>query len=139
MSEAIEGKVAKILDGSNLIINVGSSHGVQPGLRLIVFAPGDEVVDPDTGESLGTWEAVKGEIVANHVQERISICGAAPPPEKEDQVDPSTRTLSAAMIADHMRTDSAQSRLNVNKGQIDGMPKVGPISVGDPVRSLHSP
>lgn len=137
MSEVIEGKVAKILDESNLIINVGGSQGIQPGMRLIVFAPGDEVTDPDTGESLGTWEAVKGEIVANHVQERISICVAAPPAEKEDQTDPSTRTLSAAMIADHMRADSAQSRLNVNKGQIEGMPKVGPISVGDPVRSVQ--
>ena len=137
MSEVIEGKVAKILDESNLIINVGSGQGVQQGIRFVVFAPGDEVVDPDTGESLGAWEAVKGEIVAYHVQECISICGATPPPKKEDQTDPSTRTLSAAMIADHMRAGTAQTRLNVNKGQIDGMPKVGPISVGDPVRSVQ--
>lgn len=137
MSEVIAGKVAKILDESNLIINVGSTQGVQQGMRLIVFAPGDEVVDPDSGESLGTWEAVKGEIVANHVQERISIC-AAPPTQNEDESDPTTRTLSAAMIADHMRTGGVQSKLNVNKGQIDGMPKVGPISVGDPVRAVQS-
>ena len=137
MSEVIEGKVAKILDESNLIISVGSSQGVQQGLPFIVFAPGDEVVDPDSGESLGTWEAVKGEIVANHVQERISICAAAPPTKKEDESDPTTRTLSAAMIADHMRAGGAQSKLNVNKGQIEGMPKVEPISVGDPVRSIQ--
>lgn len=136
MAGAVEAKVAKILDESTLIINAGTAHGVQPQMPFIVYAPGGEVVDPDSGESLGKWEAVKGQIIAVHVQERMTICTAAPPPEGKE-VDPTTRTLSAAMIADHMRTSGTQQRLNVNKSQVDGIPKVGPISVGDPVRSVQ--
>lgn len=137
MADVIEGKVAKILDESTLIINVGSTHGVQPKMTFIVYMPGDDVMDPDSGESLGHWEVVKGQIVAAHVQEKITICTAGLPEESE-QGDPSTHTLSAAMIADHMRTGGSQHGLNVNRSQIEGMPQIGPISVGDPVRSVQA-
>ena len=134
MADVIEGKVAKILDEFTLIINVGSAQGVSAGMRFIIYATGDEIVDPDSGESLGKWEVVKGLLVASHVQEKLSICAAAPA-KKAQESDPSTHTLSAAMIADHMR-QKPENKLNVNKGQIEGVPKVGPISVGDPVRSV---
>ena len=135
MADVIEGRVAKILDEYTLIINVGAAQGVWNGMRFVVFAQGDEVLDPDSGESLGRWEAVKGHVVASHVQDRLTVCTAAPAAKETDD-DPSTRTLSAAMIADHMRQANAEGKLVVNKGQIDGMPKTGPISVGDPVRSV---
>ena len=136
MAEVIEGKVAKILDEYSLIINVGQADGVTPESKFVVYAQGDEVTDPDTGESLGRWEVVKGHIAASHVQERLTVCKAVGKKPEAPQSDPTTHTLSAAMIADHMRTDRAGSALNVNRSQIDGAPKVGPISVGDSVRSV---
>ncbi len=134
MADQIEGKVAQILDEFTLIINVGQTKGVKPGMEFVVYAPGDDVTDPDTGASLGAWEVVKGRVVASHVQEKLTICHAASAKQEEDTSDPRTRTLSAAMIADHMRAKSGTQALNVNKAQLRGMPKTGPISVGDRVR-----
>ncbi len=136
MASAVEGKVAQILDEFTLIINVGRAQGAREGMEFVVFSPGEEVADPDTGESLGQWEIVKGRVVATHVQDKLSICTAAPPPSEEDHTDPTTRTLSAALIAEHMPGQDKVRPLNVNKSQVHGMPKAGPISVGDRVRSI---
>src|SRR3712207_6707077 len=57
---ALEGKVAKILGNNEVVINRGRNEGVRPGMIFEVFAPeGEEVWDPDTGETLGTVEDVK--------------------------------------------------------------------------------
>ena len=57
---AVEGKVAKILGNNEIVINRGRNEGVRPGMLLEVFAAeGEEVWDPDTGETLGTVEDVK--------------------------------------------------------------------------------
>ncbi|MBM4045428.1 MAG: hypothetical protein FJ279_09955 [Planctomycetes bacterium] len=141
MPTQITGKVAKILDEYNLIINVGREHGVTQGLGFVVFTEGEEVIDPDTRQPLAKWEIVKGRIVAAHVQDRITVCTAVPlTPEKNVRVDPSTRTLSAAMVRDHMRGEFGGARsekLNVNRAQMSGMPELRPISIGDRVRSLE--
>ena len=68
----IEGKVVHKLSPTELVINIGRSHGVQEDSRFIVFALGDEIPDPDTGESLGTLEIVRGRAEAKHVQEKMT-------------------------------------------------------------------
>jgi hypothetical protein len=143
MPASITGKVAKIFDEYNLVINVGREHGVTQGTRFVVFTEGEDVTDPDTRTPLGKWEIVKGLIVATHVQDRLTVCSAAPVgQEKDARVDPSTRTLSAAMVADHMMrgefTGRRAEKLNVNRAQMSGMPELRPISVGDKVRSAEA-
>ena len=57
---AVEGKVAKILGNNEIVINRGRGEGVRQGMLFEIFAPeGEEVWDPDTGETLGTVEDVK--------------------------------------------------------------------------------
>jgi len=139
MAEVLEGKIAKILDERNVIITLGMQHSVKEGMRFVVFAQGEMVTDPDTGESLGAWEIVKGYIAAAHVQEQMTICAPSAPPGEETAptADPSTKTLSAAMIRDHMRAGASDGgKLDVNQAQVSGMPQVGPISVGDHVRCV---
>ncbi len=141
MAEVIAGKVAKIIDEYSLIINVGRKDGVSEGMVFVVYAEGDEVKDPDTGRSLGKWEIIKGRIVAAHVQELLSMCSARPVPPSDKDVDPRTQTLSAAMIAVSLASGERTRgpRLNVSKADISGMPAVGPIGVGDRVRSVEAP
>ena len=60
-------------------------------------------------------------------------------PEKEKKSaegDPSTRTLSAAMIAVSLPSSSEMAKLNVRRADTSGMPEIGPIKVGDRVRSI---
>ena len=51
----IEGKVARILNARELVINRGTEHGVEIGMRFEVLDPkSEDVADPDTGEVIGS-------------------------------------------------------------------------------------
>ena len=56
-----EAKVVMMKDGQ-VIINAGSETEVKVGERFAVYRGGEEMVDPDTGESLGAEETKVGEI-----------------------------------------------------------------------------
>jgi hypothetical protein len=71
---AVEGKVAKILGNNEVVINRGRNEGVRPGMLFEVFTPGgEEVWDPDTGETLGTVEDVKAHAEVTEVKERLAV------------------------------------------------------------------
>jgi hypothetical protein len=70
----LEGKVAKILGKGEIVLNRGRSHGVRQGMLFEVFAPeGEEVWDPDTGETLGTVEDVKAKAEVTEVKEKLAV------------------------------------------------------------------
>lgn len=67
-------KVAKVIDNYKLVINKGSEDGIREGQRMIVYNIDDEdIKDPDTGESLGYLELVRGTGKIIFIQEKISI------------------------------------------------------------------
>lgn len=136
MSELIEGKVAQILSDKYLIINVGSAEGVTVGMPFVVLMQGDEVKDPASGKTLGRWELPKGYVRVTHTQELLATCEACSPvAEKGDE----SRVLSAAMIDASVHPESwggTGARLDVNRSQLTGVPRVPPISVGDTVRQM---
>src|SRR5215210_3416907 len=73
-SMAIEGKVAKVLGNNEIVINRGRGQGVRQGMLFEIFAPeGEEVWDPDTGETLGTVEDVKAKAEITEVKEKLSV------------------------------------------------------------------
>ncbi|MBN2011005.1 hypothetical protein JW960_16780 [candidate division KSB1 bacterium] len=55
--------------GNTVYINAGSEGGIQVGDVFAVYAPGEELIDPDTGISLGSEETKIGEIgvTANNI------------------------------------------------------------------------
>ena len=70
----VEGKVAKILGKGEIVLNRGRSHGVRQGMVFEIFAPeGEEVWDPDTGETLGTVEDVKAKAEVTEIKEKLAI------------------------------------------------------------------
>ena len=56
-----EGKIIKA-SGQTIYMKPGSKGGVQPGMKFSVYRPGEELIDPDTGISLGSEESKIGEI-----------------------------------------------------------------------------
>lgn len=56
-----EGKIIKA-SGGTIYMKPGSKGGVQPGMKFSVYRPGEELIDPDTGISLGSEESKIGEI-----------------------------------------------------------------------------
>jgi hypothetical protein len=65
-------KVAHIIDDYTLIINKGSENGINIGQRFLVFIIGEEIIDPESKESLGYLEIVKGTGKITHLQPKMA-------------------------------------------------------------------
>lgn len=66
-------KIALVLDDYKVVINAGSDSGIQIGQRYLLYTLShDEISDPDTHESLGYLEIVKGTGKVTHVQEKMA-------------------------------------------------------------------
>ncbi|NIF50098.1 hypothetical protein F3J28_20280 [Enterobacter sp. Ap-1006] len=66
------GKVAYKVDDYTVVINKGSEDGITMHDRFKIVALGDEIIDPDTLESLGQLEIVKGMAKVSHIQEKVT-------------------------------------------------------------------
>lgn len=69
---SIEGKVANIIDKYRVVINKGSEDGIYIGQKFLILTIGNELFDPDTDESLGKVEIIKGKGEVSHVQPRMA-------------------------------------------------------------------
>jgi hypothetical protein len=77
MNTTHEGRVVKILGDSSfnvteIVVNLGSEHGISSATEFLVYQIGDEIKDPVTGESLGRLEVVRGQGKAKHVQPKMT-------------------------------------------------------------------
>jgi hypothetical protein len=82
---SIIGRIAKALSKSVVVINRGRKDGVHEGMEFDIYEEGDEVIDPDTKESLGKLEIVKGRVSVESVQESLSIAKAATRTEQRER------------------------------------------------------
>lgn len=66
--------VVKVLDGYKVAINRGSLQKISTGQRFLIYILSkEEIIDPNSGKSLGYLEIVKGRGKVTHVQEKMSI------------------------------------------------------------------
>ena len=60
-------KIVRIVNDRNIVINAGNDQGLKEGDILEVFVPGEEIIDIDTGESLGTLDIIKAKLEIKNV------------------------------------------------------------------------
>ncbi|WP_418451867.1 hypothetical protein [Candidatus Ventrimonas sp.] len=66
-------KVVRVIDEYKLVLNIGSDDGAKQGQKYLIYEVGpEEIFDPDTKESLGFLELVKGTGIITHVQPKMS-------------------------------------------------------------------
>lgn len=95
MSEKVfPAKVVSVLNDEKVVINRGVDHSVRKGQRFIIYASGGEIVDPDTGENLGTLEILKGEGEVEHVQQRMSTLVSCKFEAQEEVIEPISGSFS---------------------------------------------
>jgi hypothetical protein len=71
--ETYPASVVKVIDEYTVVINRGKEHGVDKGDQFLVYyIEPDEILDPETGESLGNLEVVRGTGSIVHVQPKMS-------------------------------------------------------------------
>jgi len=69
--------IAEIIDDYTLVMNRGSRHGVKNRQKFLIYGTSDEeIIDPETGKTLGFLEIVRGIGTISHVQENISTISA---------------------------------------------------------------
>ncbi|MCT7517358.1 hypothetical protein [Aliarcobacter cryaerophilus] len=67
-------KVIKIIDDNTLVINAGfKNNNIIDNYEFLVYELGEELFDPDTNESLGKLEIIKGTAKPIHIQENMTI------------------------------------------------------------------
>lgn len=66
-----QGRVVK-KEGDIVYINAGSNSGITSGMNFIVYRPGESLIDPETGENLGSEKTKIGEISVFEVQQKFS-------------------------------------------------------------------
>lgn len=60
-------------DDYNVVINRGSRDGIKKGQRFLIYnLSEEEILDPETNESLGKLETVRGTGIVDHVQEKMA-------------------------------------------------------------------
>lgn len=71
----VEGLLSSSGDGAKraweVVLNIGAQDGVNLNQKYVIFSLGPELKDPNTGESLGCFEVVRGQGRVTHVQERM--------------------------------------------------------------------
>lgn len=130
-------KIAKIISTKQVVVNAGSKDGIKEGdtLEIIDKFGTNPVIDPDTGESLGTLDIPKGEVIVSRVYPHMAI---AETPIRHitpyDSILKNTPPLNVAMTLGMDR--EIQDDLNVDPSQITGGlpdPSDKEIHVGDDV------
>ena len=73
-TEPIRGKVARIINAREVVLNIGQDQGVRVGMSFDILTPrGLDIRDPDTGENLGSFQRAKNRIRIIQTQDRLSL------------------------------------------------------------------
>lgn len=65
-------KVVQVTRGNQVIINRGADGGIKMGEVLEVFFAGEELIDPDTGKSLGSSEEYVGKVQVVRINPKVT-------------------------------------------------------------------
>ncbi|MGO2138339.1 MULTISPECIES: hypothetical protein [Leuconostoc] len=128
-------KIVKIISDHEFIISAGQKQDVSKGDKFIIFdRHGEEILDPDSGESLGYLDVNKGTIIVRNVFENMSI--ASTEPHLVGGIANQFSGVNTALIGIQQPTT-----LNVDYSQITPLDETlepSPIKLGDPVKPLNS-
>uniref|UniRef100_UPI00403F6243 hypothetical protein n=1 Tax=Lentilactobacillus hilgardii TaxID=1588 RepID=UPI00403F6243 len=129
----MEGKVIRILNDTELLINLGSNDDVRYDQHFEIYEPGEEVRDPLTNKSLGTLDYVKANVEATEVHEAFSVVS---------HITTSTETVSKGGLAAFAQSSRKITTQHVHPLPVD-TDQINPrnvknesIQIGDPVRSV---
>lgn len=70
----LRGKVARVLNSREVAINIGSTSGVEVGMKFDIMSDKrEDIRDPDTNEVLGSIDRPKVRVTISHVEERVAV------------------------------------------------------------------
>ncbi len=127
---AIEGKVAKILNTRELIINKGSEHGVSDRMRFDVLEPEIYVVDPDTKANLGQLTRSKITVEIVQTEPQFSIGRTFDTYEEANFAASLSTVVPFPRYVTKVKTIRTAGEHQYREGSAN-------VSVGDPVKQVE--
>lgn len=67
-------RIIKIIDENRVVVNAGTNDGISTKSLLEIFVPGENVIDPETGENLGSLDYIKARLEVITVMPRMCVC-----------------------------------------------------------------
>jgi hypothetical protein len=136
----VRGKIAKILNDHQVVINRGSNDGVQINMGFIIYEEGEKITDPETNEDLGALEIIKGRVRVHYLQERVCVCATDKVMVYEPGMNEAMKAVQEAMTRSIMGIGFQREKhlpLPVPKDIQFTEKKHSPeVQVGDLVRSV---
>lgn len=128
--DLIKGKVAAIKSDYAIIINKGYEDGVEEDMKFVIYEEGDEIMDPDTKESLGRLEYYKAKVKVKIPSEKYSWA------ETYETYSVSSADWLAAVVSVHSQV-TRQERVKLPLNESIPVQKMSQIvKVGDLVRQI---
>lgn len=79
MKKPIRGKVARVLNDQEIVLNIGTANGVVMDMYFdVIDADELEIRDPDTNQLLGSVERSKIRVKIIHTQEKLAVAACYP-------------------------------------------------------------
>jgi len=67
-------KIVKIIDEYNVVVNAGRNDGIDQSSLFEIYEPGSEILDPDTGKSLGALDFIKSTLEVVSLYPNMCLC-----------------------------------------------------------------
>lgn len=135
----IQGKIIRFLDLERFVINLGTDLGVYESMEIEVFLEGSELIDPDTNESLGTLDYIKGKYEVEYSAKLYSICSKPVEEEKTIETNPFLRNLTSFSSNPKTIVHSYLEKLNIDESDIEGygFDTTNKLKIGDLIRIVE--
>ena len=129
----IEGKIAKILNTRELVINRGSNDGVATDMEFAVMEPRLSIIDPETQECLGELEREKVRVRVFETYPKFSLARTY---ETYQEINPdSALSRLAGTISPYV---TKVKRLNTQIAAVDQI-GIANVQVGDIAAEVSVP
>jgi hypothetical protein len=117
----IETKIVRILNPTQVVLGAGSEQGVREGMTFVLYSLSDEIRDPETGESLGQLEIVKGRVRVTHVQQRFCTATTESRTVTRGPLDPLALLRKTETVYEQLKVEGAvavETDLTVRVGDL---------------------
>ena len=131
-TEQIRGKIAQIINSREVALNIGSDHGVQLNMLFDILTPrGFDIMDPDTGEVLGSVDRPKARVKVIMVRPKLSIASTY----KTRRVNVGgTGLLGRSGLFEPPKWETRIETLKTDENTLEELPEEESyVSTGDPV------
>lgn len=132
-SRKFPAKILRVVDMKTIVIDRGTEDGVKDGDVFLVYALGEEIIDPDTKENYGKLEIVKGRAIVEHTQERMATL------KSSKTVLPDKKVIYRKPIGKNLGLLSMLGNATETREEVYGEAEILPfdrVQVGDLVKPI---